>query len=100
MNILRKLLKRSDDDTRSRPAGLPMTSKGADRAISGSSHHDIDPETIPLFKPSWQKYKSQENQFSGLTPNGTALNRVSNNQRAQSLIEAVASGRDPYRALD
>lgn len=42
-----------------RPAGLPMTRKGAERALSGAHYDDIDPETVPVFKPTWQTSRSK-----------------------------------------
>lgn len=100
-SILKKLLGRTQEPEtrRARPAGVPMTSRGA-RSISGAQYHDIDPDTVPLFKPEWPKYKSSENFGSRLTPGEPALDRRSNNNRAVSIIEAVASGRDPYRVLE
>lgn len=60
-----------------RPAGMPMTSKGADRALSGAHYDDIDPETVPIFKPEWPKYKSEAASYATmLIANGVPIEEV------------------------
>ena len=88
-----------------RPVGAPMTSRGADRALSGAHYHDIDPETVPIFKPTWQNSKwrsmnrmNQENRVGVQPLTQTSLGELS--VTAESIINQVADGFDPYRVLE
>lgn len=42
-----------------RPAADPMTTKGADIVKRTMGHNDIDPETVPVFKPTWQNMRRE-----------------------------------------
>lgn len=82
-----------------------MTSRGADRALSGAHYHDIDPETVPIFKPTWQNSKwrsmnrmNQENRVGVQPLTQTSLGELS--VTAESIINQVADGFDPYRVLE